>query len=85
MTAWRVESKQEEKVNKYLDQAFEIKNLWKMKRVKVVPIVIGALGTVPKKLEEHQTDINVGIELAALQKTVAAGISKDPPTGVLEI
>ena len=67
---WRVESKQEEKVNKYLDLAFEIKKLWKMKRVKVVPIVIGALGTVPKKLEEHLTDINVGIELATLQKTV---------------
>ena len=53
--------KQEEKVNKYLDQAFEIKKLWKMKRVKVVPIVIVALGTVAKKLEEHLTDINVGI------------------------
>ena len=67
-----VESKQEEKVNKYLDLAFEIKKLWKMKRVKVVPVVIGTLGTVPKKLEEHLTDIivHVGIELAALQKTV---------------
>ena len=45
---WRVESKQEEKVNNYLDLAFEIKKLWKMKRVKVALIVIGALGTVPK-------------------------------------
>ena len=73
---WRVESKQEEKVNKYLDLAFQIKKLWKMKRVKVVPIVIGALGTVPKKPEEHLTDINVGIELAALQKTVLLGSAR---------
>ena len=72
-----VESKQEEKVNTYLDLAFEIKKLWKMKRVNVVPIVIRALGTVPKKLEEHLvTDINVGIELAALQKTVLLGSAR---------
>ena len=71
---WRVESKQ--KVNKYLDLAFEIKKMWNMKRVKVVPIVIGALDTVPKKFEEHLTDINVGIELAALQKTVLLGSAR---------
>ena len=56
--------------------AFEIKKLWKIKRVKVVPIDIAALGTVPKKLEEHLSDVNVGIELAALQKTVLLGSAR---------
>ena len=42
-------------------------------REKVVPIVIGALGTVPKKLEEHLTDIG------SAPKDSAAGISKDLP------
>ena len=32
--------KQEEKINKYLDLAVEIKELWKMKSAKVVPVVI---------------------------------------------
>ena len=35
----RVDIKQEEKVNKYLDLAIEIQELWKMKRVKVVPLL----------------------------------------------
>ena len=31
---------------------------------------------VPKKLEEHLKDINVGIELAALQKTALLGSAR---------
>ena len=39
--------KEWEKKDKYLDLARELKNLWKMK-VTIVPIVIGALGTITK-------------------------------------
>ena len=55
--------KQEEKINKYLDLAVEIKELWKMKSAKVVPVVIGALGTTPKRLKVYLRNINVGIDL----------------------
>ena len=55
--------KQEEKINKYLDLAVEIKELWKMKSAKVVPVVIGALGTIPKRLKVYLRNINVGIGL----------------------
>ena len=55
--------KQEEKINKYLDLAVEIKELWKMKSAKVVPVVIGALGTIPKRLKVYLRNINVGIDL----------------------
>ena len=47
----RVKLKEIEKKDKYLDLTRELKKLWNMK-VKVVPIVIGALGTVPKGLEK---------------------------------
>ena len=43
----RVKRKENEKMDKYLDLARELKKLWNMK-VKVIPIVVGALGTVPK-------------------------------------
>ena len=43
--------KEEEKVQKYDELKWEIKELWSMKRVDVVPVVIGALGTVGKKPE----------------------------------
>ena len=45
----RVKLKENEKINKYLDLARELKKLWNM-RVKVIPIVVGALGTVPPKI-----------------------------------
>ena len=43
----RVKLKESEKRDKYLDLARELKKLWNMK-VTVIPIVIGALGTLIK-------------------------------------
>ncbi|XP_063955404.1 uncharacterized protein LOC135154101 [Lytechinus pictus] len=43
--AWR---KEEEKIQKYNDLAWELRRIWKVK-TKVVPIVIGALGTVTSR------------------------------------
>ena len=53
----RINLKESEKNHKYLDLAREIKKLWNMK-VTIVPIVIGALGTVikgPKGLGSWRT------------------------------
>ena len=47
----RVKLKEKEKMDKYLDLARELKKLWNM-RVKVRPIVVGALGTVQINLEK---------------------------------
>ena len=41
-----------EKKDKYLDLARELKKLWNMK-VMIVPIVIGALGTITKRLLDY--------------------------------
>ena len=60
--------KQGEKINKYLDLAFEIKELWKMKSAKVVSVVIGALVTIPKRLKDYLRNINVGIDLAQFKE-----------------
>ena len=43
----RINLKESEKKDKYLDLARELKKLWNMK-VTIMPIVIGALGTVTK-------------------------------------
>ena len=47
----RVKIKEREKINKFLDLAREMKKLWNM-RIKVMPLVPIALGTVPKDLEK---------------------------------
>ena len=52
----RVKSKKSEKKDKYLDLAKELKKLWDMK-VRIIPIVIGALGTVTKGLIKGQEDL----------------------------
>ena len=43
----RIKLKESEKKDKYLDLARELKKLWNMK-VTIVPIVMGALGTITK-------------------------------------
>ena len=45
----RVKFKESEKKDKYLDLDRDLKKLWNMK-VTVIPIVIGALGTVTEGL-----------------------------------
>ena len=54
----RVKMKESEKINKNLDLARELRKLWNMK-VKVVPIVIDALGMVPKALEKNLGELEI--------------------------
>ena len=54
----RVKLKENEKRNKYLNFARELKKLWNMK-VTVIPIVIGVLGTVTKGLVKGLEDLEI--------------------------
>ena len=65
----RVNAKEMEKIEKYQDLAREVQKLWNM-RTKVIPIIIGALGTTPKKLSERLDDLGIGTRIVELQKTV---------------
>ena len=60
--------KEWEKRNKYLDLARELKNLWNMK-VTIIPIVIGAFGTVTKGLLKGLEDLEVGGQVETIQTT----------------
>ena len=60
--------KENEKKDKYLDFARELKKLWNMK-VTIVPIVIGALGTVTKGLLKGLEDLEVGGRVETIQTT----------------
>ena len=48
----RVEEKEQEKINRYQALARELKRLWKVE-TKVIPIVVGALGTVAKDQKKN--------------------------------
>ena len=64
----RINLKESKKKDKYLDLARELKKLWNMK-VTIVPIVIGALGTMPKGLLKSQEDLEVGGRVETIQTT----------------
>ena len=63
----RVEVKENEKVQKYQDLARELRKLWQVK-VKVVPVVVGVLGTIPKALEKQLKEIETSVRVELLQK-----------------
>ena len=63
----RIKLKECEKKDKYLDLARKLKKLWNMK-VTIVPIVIGAFGTVTKGLLKGQEDLET-IQTTALLRT----------------
>ena len=65
----RVNAKEVEKIEKYQDLAQEIKKVWSM-RATVIPIVIGAPETTPKKLKKRLEDIGIETWVTELQKTV---------------
>ena len=64
----RKNMKECEKKDKYLDLARELKRLWNMK-VTIVPIVIGAFGTITKGLSKGLEDLEVGGRVETIQMT----------------
>ena len=55
----RIKLKECEKKDKYFDLARELKKLWNM-QVTIIPIVIGAFGTVTKGLLKGLEDLEIG-------------------------
>ena len=64
----RINLKESEKKDKYLDLARELKKLWNMK-VTIVPIVIGALGTIAKGLLKGLEELEFGGRVETIRIT----------------
>ena len=67
----RVKLKENEMNDKYLDLAKELKKktqLWNMK-VTFIPVMIGALGTVPEVLLKGLEDLEIKRQLETIQTT----------------
>ena len=64
----RVKDKMKEKIENYQDLKRELKRIWKLRRVTVVPVIIGALGTVSKDIEKWLAEIGVTYRLESLQR-----------------
>jgi hypothetical protein len=64
--------KEAEKILKYKDLTIEIQRMWNLK-AKVIPVIIGATGTVSKSFRKHVSNIAGNHDLRELQKTAILG------------
>ena len=60
--------KEAEKILKYKDLTVEIQRMWNVK-TKVIPVVIGATGTISKSFSKYVSNIPGKHEIKKLQKT----------------
>ena len=72
----RVKTKELEKVERYQDLKREIGRIWECRNVCVVPIVIGALGTLSKNFSSWAAKIQVEEEIDMMQKACVLGTAK---------
>ena len=65
----RAEQKEQEKRDKYQDQRIELRRLWD-KPVEIVPIIIGALDSIPKSQKRNLEELGADVAPGILQKSV---------------
>ena len=64
--------KEAEKILKYKNLTIEIQRMWNVK-TKVIPVIIGATGTISKSFRKYVSNIPGKHEVKELQKTVILG------------
>ena len=63
------------KIEKYQDLGRELQKVWSIK-VKIIPLVVGCLGAIPKQFGNRLKQIGVTAGTAQVQKTVLLGTAR---------
>ena len=71
----RVNTKEDEKIEKYRDLCRELERLWRVK-CRVVPVVVGALGTIPTRLSAHLKMLDINLSVETIQKSAILGTAR---------
>ena len=50
--------------------------MWNIRSIKVIPVVVGALSSISKKLEKCIEELGIVISTALLQKTALPGTAR---------
>ena len=73
----RVHEKELEKIEeKYQELRKEISRLWQLKKVQVVTVVIGALGSVTKDFDKWMEKLGIPEDVGVVQKTALLGTAR---------
>ena len=72
----RVNEKEKQKIERYQELKRKIKRMWNIRSIKVIPVVVGSLGSTSKKLKKCIEELGVVISTALLQKTAQLGAAR---------
>ena len=71
----RIEEKEKDKIEKYQELGRELQKIWNVK-VKIIPLVVGSLGAIPKQFGNRLKQIGIAVGTAQVQKTVLLGTAR---------
>ena len=63
-------------MEKYQDLKKEIRRLWKLRSVEVVPVVIGPLGSVSAEFDKWLGKLGMACNVGVIQKTALLGTTR---------
>jgi len=72
----RVNEKEQEKITKYQDLKWELKRIWNCRNVMIIPIVIGALGTISKSFFSWLEKVSPNVHFGMMQKACLLGTAR---------
>ena len=72
----RIIDREQDKILAYQDLKWEIKRCWGLRKVKVIPVVVGALGAVSPKFSDYLTSLDCKLHPSNIQKTVLLGSAR---------
>ena len=72
----RIHEKEIEKIEKYSNLKRELKRLWSLKKVEVVPVVVGALGCISKGFSGWMDTLGIKLNVGMVQKSVLLGTAR---------
>ena len=62
-----IEEKEKDKVEKYQDLGRELQKIWNVK-VKIIPLVVGSLGAIPKQFGNRLKQIGITVGTAKFRR-----------------
>ena len=70
-----IEENEKDKIEKYQDLGRELQKIWNFK-VKIIPLVVGSLGAIPKQFGDRPKRIGITVGTAQVQKAVLLGTAR---------
>ena len=72
----RINEKEKETIEKYQDIKREIQRFWSLRKVSVVPVIVGALRSVTHNFKKFRKQIVIELEIHFVQKPTLLGTAR---------